>query len=135
VTSTIDAAEQIGAVLIVDGDILSRHAIADYLRHCGYKVVEAVSTDEAVTALGDPKLGIDVILCDIEAIGTRSGSQLATWVREIHPDLEVRIAGSLAGAAETAAELCESGPHLKRPYEPQSVVDYIRRLRAAHARN
>jgi CheY-like chemotaxis protein len=134
-TSTNDAAEQTGAVLIVDGDILSRHAIADYLRHCGYKVVEAVSTDEAVTALGDPKLGIDVILCDIEAIGTRSGFELAIWVRENHPDLEVRIAGSLAGAAETAAELCESGPHLKRPYEPQSVVDYIRRLRAAHARN
>jgi DNA-binding NtrC family response regulator len=123
-----------GAVLIVDGDILSRHAIADYLRHCGYVVVEAVSTDEAMTALGDPTLSIDVILCEIEAIGTQSGFQLVSWVRHHHPDLEVRITGTIAGAADAAADLCESGPHLARPYEPQAVVDYIKQLRAARAR-
>jgi CheY-like chemotaxis protein len=116
-------AESLGAVLIVDGDILSRHAIADYLRHCGYKVVEAVSTDEAMTALGDPK------------IGTQTGFELANWVRQNHPELEVRIAGSLAGAVDTAADLCESGPHLARPYEPQAVVDYIKQLRAARDRD
>jgi CheY-like chemotaxis protein len=124
-----------GAVLIVDGDILSRHAIADYLRHCGYIVVEAVNTDEAMTALGDPTLAVDVILCEVEAIGTRSGFELAGWVRQNRPELEVRIAGSLAGAAETAANLCESGPHLARPYEPQAVVDYIKQLRATRARH
>jgi CheY-like chemotaxis protein len=127
-------AQSPGAILVVDGDILSRHAIADYLRHCGYKVVEAVSTDEAITALGDPKLAVDVILCDIAAIGTQTGFELANWVRKNHPELEVRIAGSLAGAADTAADLCESGPHLTRPYEPQAVVDYIKRLRAARDR-
>jgi CheY-like chemotaxis protein len=128
-------AQSPGAILVVDGDILSRHAIADYLRHCGYKVVEAVSTDEAITALGDPKLAVDVILCDIAAIGTQTGFELANWVRKNHPELEVRIAGSLAGAADTAADLCESGPHLTRPYEPQAVVDYIKRLRAARDRD
>lgn len=117
------------SILIVDGDITSRHAIADYLRHCGYAVVEAVDTDEALLALGEPSLSIDIILCDMAAIGTRSGFELATWVRQNRPELEVRLAGSLDGAADTAAELCESGPHLKRPYEPQSVVDYIKRLR------
>jgi CheY-like chemotaxis protein len=124
-----------GAVLIVDGDILSRHAIADYLRHCGYVVVEAVSTDEAMTALGDPALEVDVILCEVGAIGTRSGFELANWVRRHRPELEVRIAGSLAGVADTAAELCEVGPHLTRPYEPQAVVDYIKQLRATRARH
>jgi CheY-like chemotaxis protein len=127
--------ESHGAVLIVDGDILSRHAIADYLRHCGYKVVEAVSTDEAMTALGDPKLAVDIILCDIAAIGTQTGFELANWVRQNYPELEVRIAGSLASAADTAADLCESGPHLARPYEPQAVVDYIKRLRATRDRD
>jgi CheY-like chemotaxis protein len=133
-TKTIDRAAPAGAVMIVDADILSRHALADYLRHCGYKVVEAANTDEALTALGDAALAVDVILCDVEAIGTRSGFELATWVRQNRPELEVRIAGSLAGAVETAAELCESGPHLTRPYEPQAVVDYIKQLRAARSR-
>jgi CheY-like chemotaxis protein len=127
--------DAVGAVLVVDADILSRHAIADYLRHCGYKVVEAVNTDEALTALGEPSLAVDVILCEVEAFGTRSGFELANWVRRNRPELEVRIAGSLAGAAETAADLCESGPHLARPYEPEAVVDYIKQLRAARARD
>jgi CheY-like chemotaxis protein len=135
VTQPDDPAGSRSAVLIVDADILSRHAIADYLRHCGYVVVEAVSTDEALTALAEPSLAVDVILCDVGAIGTRSGFELANWVRQNRPELEVRIAGSLAGAADTAADLCESGPHLARPYDPQAVVDYIKQLRATRARS
>lgn len=121
-------------VLVIDGDILSRHAISDYLRNCGYDVVEASSTDEGILALEEASLGIDIILCDIAAIGARSGFELAQWVRDHRPHLEVRLAGSLDGAVRTAADLCEVGPHLRRPYEPQAVVDYIKQLRAARDR-
>ena len=122
------------AVLVIDGDVISRHTIADYLRHCGYAVVEAANTDEALVALSEASLGIDVILCDMAAIGTRSGFELAQWVRDNRPELEVRLAGSLDSAVKTATDLCETGPHLKRPYEPQAVVDYIKQLRAARDR-
>ncbi len=105
--------------------------IADYLRHCAYGVVEAANTDEALIALGEATLSIDVILCDVSALGSRSGFELATWVRTNRPELEVRLAGGVEMAAQTAAELCESGPHLARPYEPEAVVDYINRLRAS----
>ena len=133
-TNNIEAAVPDQSILIVDGDIISRHAIADYLRHCGSAVVEAANTDEAMTALAELSLGVDIILCDIAAIGARSGFELAQWVRDNRPGLEVRLAGSLDVAAKTAADLCETGPHLKRPYEPQAVVDYIKQLRAARAR-
>ena len=133
-TDKTEAAVPDQSVLIVDGDIISRHAIADYLRHCGYAVVEAANTDEALTALAELSLGVDIILCDIAAIGARSGFELAQWVRDNRPGLEVRLAGSLDVVAKTAADLCETGPHLKRPYEPQAVVDYIKQLRAARAR-
>lgn len=122
------------AVLVVDADVLSRHAIADYLRHCGYGVVEAANTDEAIIAVQDRSLAIDVIVCDIAAIGAKSGFEFTSWVRENRPELEVRLAGTLDKIVSTATELCESGPHLKRPYEPEAVVDYIKRLRAAVAR-
>lgn len=121
----------IASVLIVDGDIVSRHVIADYLRHCGYAVVEAATTDEAYMAMVEPTFSIDVVLCDVGALGSRSGFELASWVRANRPDLEVRLAASVDVAAQTAAQLCESGPHLKRPYEPEAVVDYIKRLRAS----
>lgn len=129
---TVDPAEPIhSSILIVDGDIVSRHVIADYLRDCGYAVVEAANTDEAFIALAEPTLSIDVILCDVSALGSRSGFELASWVRTERPELEVRLAGGVQMAAQTAAQLCESGPHLKRPYEPEAVVDYIQRLRAS----
>lgn len=124
-------APEASSILIVDSDIISRHAIADYLRHCGYAVVEAAHTDEAITALGDATLRVDVILCDVAAIGTRSGFELASWVRSHRPELEVKLARDVAKTADAAAELCESGPDLARPYEPQTVVDYIKQLRAA----
>lgn len=121
-------------ILVVDGDILSRHVIADYLRHCGYAVVEAATTDEAMAALGEASLSIDVILCDISALGSRSGFELATWVRTNRPELEVKLASGIETVAQTAAELCENGPHLKRPYEPLAVKDYINQLRASRLR-
>jgi CheY-like chemotaxis protein len=130
---TADAASEATAssILIVDGDIVSRHVIADYLRNCGYKIVEAATIEEAFTALGEPTLSIDVIFCDITAVGSQSCFELANWVRANRPELEVKLAGSLERAAQTAAELCESGPHEKRPYAPSAVVDYIKRLRSS----
>ena len=122
------------SVLIVDGDIISRYAIADYLRHCGYAVIEAANTDEAMIALQEASLSIDVILCDVGAVGSQSAFGLASWVRQHRSELEVRLAGSLEGVVQTAAELCETGPHLDRPYEPEAVMDYIRGLRAARDR-
>ena len=119
------------SILIVDGDIISRHAIADYLRHCGYAVVEAAKIEEAMIALGEPSLSIDVILCEVTTIGSQTGFELATWVRANRPELEVKLAGGVEMAVQTAADLCESGPHLKRPYEPLAVMDYIKRLRAS----
>lgn len=130
---TADRAAELvpSSILIIDGEIISRHIIADYLRHCGYAVVEAANTDEAFTAMGEQTLSIDVILCDVSALGSRSGFQLASWVQTNRPELEVRLAGGVEMAAQTAADLCESGPYLKRPYEPEAVVDYIKRLRAS----
>ena len=119
------------AILIVDGEIVARHVIADYLRHCGYAVVEAGNVSEALIALNEPTISIDVILCEVTALGPQSCFELANWVRTNRPELEVKLAGGLEMAAETAAELCENGPHLGRPYELSAVVDYVKRLRAS----
>ena len=123
------------SVLIVDGDVITRHAIAEYLRQCGYAVVEGANTYEALKALGELSLGIDGILCDAGAVGSRSAFELSTWVRSNRPELEVRLAGSLESIAKTAAQLRESGPHLARPYKTQAFIEYIKQLRAARDRS
>lgn len=122
--------ERFQSILVVDGDVIVRHAIAAYLRECDYQVIEAASTDEAVKALSDDTLAVDAILCDAEAPGTRNAFQLRAWMREQPNRLRVQIAmaGNIEAAAKKAAEFCEKGPYMARPYDPQSVVEYIRRL-------
>ena len=118
------------SVLIVDADIVSRHAIAEYLRGCGYAVVEAASTEEALIALGEPRLSIDIALIAVVETETKSYFELANWERSNFPDVKVKLAVNINRAAQTAAELCDDGPHLERPYNPEMVVDFIKRLRA-----
>ena len=117
-------------VLIADGDIISRHVIADYLRHCGYVVVEAANLEEAYAALKEPTLVVDVVLFDVSTLGHQNGFELAQWARTNRPDLEVKLAGGVEMATQTAAELCKNGPHLEKPYEAEAVVSCINFLRA-----
>jgi CheY-like chemotaxis protein len=126
--------EPSACVLIADSDIIIRHALGAYLRHCGYRVVEAATSDEAVLAVSKAGLSVDIILCDVAVLGSMSGFELSNWMRLKHPDIEVKLAASVERAAETAANLCDSGPHLARPYDPQSVVHYIHQRRATRVR-
>lgn len=115
-------------LIVVDGDVLVRHVISDYLRSCGYVVIEAATTDEAAIVLDDANVAIDAALCDADAPGSRSAFQLRAWALQRRPEVQVILAGTIAATAGKAAELCEDGPQLRRPYDPQSVVEYIRRI-------
>ena len=123
-----DEVHKSDCVLIVDGDVLARHAIADYLRDCGYIVVEAASTDEARVALLEPALKVDTVICAADAPGSANAFQFRAWASQLAPSADVALAGNVERAAEKAADLCEEGPSLARPYDPKSVVDHIRRL-------
>lgn len=122
--------ENLSYVLIVDGEIISRHAIAEYLRHCGYSVIEASNTDEAYSALDEASLSIDIVLIAVTGTDTEQGFELTKWISANRPDLVLKFAGGVESTVRTAAELCDNGPHLKRPYEAEMVVDYIKRMRA-----
>jgi CheY-like chemotaxis protein len=120
-------------VLVVEDEVLVRMVISDYLRECGYKVIEATNADEALAVLQHLDVRVDILFSDIEMPGEMDGFALSTWVRRNRPDLEVILTGSVPRAANAAANLCDSGP-LSKPYEPQAVVERIRRLIATRAR-
>ena len=120
-------------LIVVDGEVLVRHVISDYLRTCGYIVVEASSTDEARLVLDDVNFAVDAVLCDADAPGSDSAFQMRAWALQRRPEVEVILAGSVAAAAGKAAAQCEEGPQLRRPYDPQGVVHYIRRIIGSRA--
>ena len=115
-------------MLLVHGDILVRTALAAYLRECGYEVVEAGTVEEATQALRlDMKF--DLAFLDIE--GNEGASfQLAQSIRKHRPEVRVVLAAGVPRAAAEAGELCEQGPHQRRPYDHRTLERHIRRLLA-----
>lgn len=121
-------------VLVMDSDVLSRLAIAQYLRECGYTVIEAASPKEAMIVLKQSDIEVHVLLSDMASHDAVEGFSLAKWTRDNCPGVVVLLAGTVMRAAEMAGDICDDGPLLSKPYEPQAVLDRIRRLKSTRAR-
>ncbi|MGJ3263035.1 MAG: response regulator [Salinarimonas sp.] len=121
-------------VLVVDADVIVRHHLTEFLRDCGLRVVEASSAAEARTFLAEASLGIDIALIDARLPGSETAFALRSWIATTYPKVNVVLAGSLETAVGHASDICEQGPDLPKPYDPASVLDRIKRLRAERDR-
>jgi len=121
-------------VLLVDAEALVRTPLAQYLRECGYRVLEATSSKEAQGLLSEGSQTIDIVLADIQTL-QGGGFAFAAWVRENKPGVRVVLAGTIAAAARTAGDLCAEEPPIRKPYDHQLVLDRIRRLLAERDRS
>jgi CheY-like chemotaxis protein len=119
----------IETVLVVESDVLVRLAIAGYLRDCGYRAIEASSAGEATAVLTNSEIVVDIVFSAVEIGGQPDGFALAQWIRTERPGVDVILTGTVEKAADEAGDLCEEGPHLRKPYEPQQVVEWIKKLR------
>jgi CheY-like chemotaxis protein len=114
-------------VLVAESDVLARLVLAQYLRECGYEVLEAATSDD-VLALFRSGRQIDVLLLDAQISGGLAGFTLTRHIREKFPDTQIVLTFGIAKAAEKAGEICDKGP-LEQPYHPQEIVRRIKRLR------
>ena len=117
-------------ILLVEDEVLVRVPIAQYLRDCGYRVIEAVNAEEAMTVLLHEETVVDVVFSDIEMPGPVDGFGLAKWIREHRPGLDVLLAGTINRTVENAKQLCAEGS-VPKPYDAQIVHNHIQRLLAA----
>ena len=135
-------------ILVIEPDILVRMTIADYLRSCGYRVIEAVTADDVVTVLGTQQR-IDLIFAEVQLSGSMDGFGLARWVREKHPGVdviltsagdkkiqvikEVRALAAGLGLKE-AKDLVDSAPKPVLEHVPKEVAEAAKeKLEAAGA--
>jgi DNA-binding NtrC family response regulator len=130
-TTSQKGTHSLETVMVVVDDVLIRMVIADYLRQCGYRIIEAAGIDEAKVVLGNLALRVDVVFTTVELPDARDGFALSHWVREHRPSAQVILAGSLARAADSASELCQLGPHGKKPYETTSIIAEVNQLLAS----
>jgi CheY-like chemotaxis protein len=131
-TPQSDTASQL--ILIVEDEVLVRLVLAEYLRECGYRVYEAVDTDEAIAVLQSPDVSVDVVFSDVQMPGGVDGFGLARWVRANKPGVQVVLTSGVERSSEIAATLCEAGPVLEKPYRPDDLVDRIKQLTARSKR-
>jgi DNA-binding response OmpR family regulator len=83
--------------------------------------------------LQEPAIHVDVVLSGINFSGAMDGFELSQWVKAHRPGIDVFLAATVQRAASTAGDLCEEGPMLSKPYQPETVVARIKQLLAERA--
>jgi DNA-binding response OmpR family regulator len=115
-------------LLLFDRNVLVRTALADYLRECGFTVIEIGTLEEANALLGSEH-HIDLAFLEIGE-DSAQGFVLAQMIRKARPHVKVMMASGVANAAAEAGDLCEHGPSLVKPYDHSLLERHIRRLLA-----
>lgn len=113
-------------VMVIEPEVLVRMSIADFLRECGYKVIEGVMAEDVETVLHS-NVPLNVVFAEVKLPGKIDGFALARTLRQTHPHIDVILTSGIAAAAEKSKDLCEDGP-MKKPYRAEDVLARIRQL-------
>jgi CheY-like chemotaxis protein len=116
-----------GTIIVVEPDVLVRMAIGEYLRECGYKVIEGSQAEDVWTVL-ESGAQVDIVFTDVQLPGDTDGFTLAREIRQTKPTIDVILSSSIAAAAEKSKKLCDDTP-IGKPYHPQDVLRRIHLLR------
>lgn len=111
-------------ILVVEDEILIQMCVADYLRDCGYRVLEANTVTEAIDVM-QAEPGIDIVFSDVHMPGGRDGFDLSRWTTANRPQVKVILTSGGANAADLAVDLCHSGPLIDKPYHLHEVTTRI----------
>lgn len=113
-------------ILVVDDDVIVRIAVAEYLRGCGFRVIEASGGEEAKTVLQHGP-DIHVLFADAMLAGDDNGFALARWVRRYRPAIDVMLSANLSKKSEAAARICSRNQ--TPPPPPSHLHDRIRAMK------
>jgi len=114
-------------LLIVEDELLVRVALSDYLQVCGFRVLTAMNTSEAIETLNSGAR-IDLVFSDVVMPGPINGLGLAQWLRSNRPELPIVLTSGDSSKIKAAKELCENEPFVSKPYRFEAVASQIRSL-------
>jgi DNA-binding response OmpR family regulator len=120
------SAAQKPVVMVLESDVIVRTEIAEFLRECGYKVIEGITANDLWIII-DAKVELDVVFSEVNLPGETDGFAVARRIRQTYPEIDIILTSSVEGAAEKIKDLCDEGP-LKKPYRAQDVAARIHLL-------
>jgi DNA-binding response OmpR family regulator len=118
--------DNLTTIMVLEPDVIVRAEISDFLRECGYRVIEGVSAGD-VHEIIKSGTRIDAILAEVRLTGASNGFDLAQELRQTRPEIAVILVSSITNVVEKASDLCGCGP-LKKPYRPDEVLRRIQVL-------
>jgi CheY-like chemotaxis protein len=119
--------QQTRTVLVVEDELMVRMPIAEYLRDCGYNVLEAANASEAIAA-ADTEGPVSLVFSDIRMPGNMDGVGLAEWFQSHYPSVPVLLtSGYNGGRALTSASTSRSR-FIEKPYSQTQVERRIAAL-------
>ena len=112
-------------VLLVEDEPLIRLVASDVLTEAGYRVIEAVNSEEALTLI-EAKPDTVALVTDVKMPGAVDGFALARLVagRWPHVGIVVTSAHALAGEGDLPA----GSEFLPKPYQPSTLIAAVRKL-------
>jgi DNA-binding response OmpR family regulator len=118
--------DNLPTIMVLEPDVIVRAEISDFLRECGYRVIEGVNAED-VREIIKSGTRIDAILAEVHLTGAATGFELAQELRQTRPDIAVILVSNIDNVVEKASDLCGRGP-LKKPYRPEAVLRRIQVL-------
>jgi CheY-like chemotaxis protein len=109
--------------LIVDDEPLARMELAEIVKDCGFRAMEAASTAEALALLEEGSEQVVGLITDIHMPGTRSGTVLANHVRWLWPHINIIVVS--AARFPLQGELPEEVPFIAKPVSPPTLKKAI----------
>ena len=114
--------------------MLIRWVVAEYLRECGYQVIEAADAGEAVKLLRTEATEVDLVFSDVQLGDGLDGHALAAWVRAHRPDVPVLLTSGGADTARQAEAACGANEFVPKPYHHGELLARMRRLMAGRTK-
>jgi two-component system cell cycle sensor histidine kinase/response regulator CckA len=113
-------------VLLVDDESALVHAIGEFLRECGYIVLDAFSVQDAVDLAKEHPGRIDVLITDV-VMPDLSGPDLHRHILELQPDIQVLF---MSGYAECLShtKLPADARFLQKPFRFSVLLENLRQL-------
>jgi DNA-binding NtrC family response regulator len=112
-------------ILIVEDHFETRWTAAEYMRHRGYKVIEAVNATEALS-LAASGVSIDAVFSDVYLGNGDSGYDLAQWFAKHRSLIPVLLtSGADQGCALATDELRR---FVRKPYDLRQVEQLLRSM-------
>jgi signal transduction histidine kinase/ActR/RegA family two-component response regulator len=127
----------LGNILVVDDEEKLRKIVHVVLKRCGYRVFEAASGEEAVTAyrhLMRHDEEVDMVIMDLTLKGGLDGEEAARGILGINPQAKI-VASSGGMLAEARASYLARGfcEILPKPYLTDQISDVVHRVLNQHA--